>query len=232
MPLSSIFTAILAAIFSLLSPCILPILPVYFSVITGFNIQDYSLLEDDKERRKKLIKNTIIGTILFILGFSIVFILLGSIIISLSYILKQNKIILQKIASIIIFLFGIFILLQDKILFLSKEYKPLQNLKFKNGNFLSSFLLGFSLSFGWTPCVSPFLGTILFTAAVKTTALKGFILLIIYCITLMILFIVIGLIFAFSMDKFKILSKKVGLFKIISGNLLILIGILMFFNLI
>lgn len=228
MSLSSIFTAILAAIFSLLSPCILPILPVYFSTISGFSSEDYKLLKDDKERKKKLLKNTLIGTIFFILGFSIVFILLGSILIGISQTLKANRIILQKISAIIIFLFGFFILLQDKIPFFSREFRPIQNLKIKKGNILSSFLLGFSLSFGWTPCVSPFLGTVLFTASIKETALQGFMLLIIYSLTLLILFMIIGLVFAFSLEKFKLLSKKTSLLKIISGILLIIVAVFFF----
>lgn len=231
MSFSSIITAVLAAVFSFFSPCILPILPVYFSVISGLNIEDYRLLPNDRERRKKLLKNTIINTIFFIIGFSIVFILLGSIIFGISQTLKTNRLIFQKIASIIIFLFGVFILIQDKIPLLSKELKLFQNLKFKNGNIFSSFLLGLSLSFGWTPCISPFLGTILFTAATRETAAKGFLLLIIYSLTLLLLFIIVGLIFAFSMDKIKIISKKAKILKIISGILLIIAGFLMFFNL-
>jgi cytochrome c-type biogenesis protein len=230
MSLNSIFTAILAAIFSLLSPCILPILPVYFSTISGFNSEDYKLLINDKERKRKLVKNTLIGTTFFIFGFSIVFILLGSILISISQTLRTNRIVLQKVAAIIIFLFGIFILLQDKIPFLNREFKPIQNLKVKKGNIFSSFLLGFSLSFGWTPCVSPFLGTVLFTASVKETALQGFLLLVIYSLTLLVLFIIIGIVFAFSLEKFKLLSKKAGLLKTISGILLMIVAVLIYFK--
>lgn len=232
MEFSLIITAILAAIFSLLSPCILPILPVYFSVISGFDNNDYKNLKDDSEKRKKLVKNTVINTTFFIAGFSVVFIVLGSVFISFGQILRENRFILQKISSIVIFLFGIFILLQNKLAFLSKEFKPLQNLKLKSGNVFSSFLLGFSLSFGWTPCISPFLGTILFSAALKQTALKGFLLLIIYSLTMLILFIIIGLFFAFSMDKFKLFSKKAGIIKIVSAILLMIVGVLMFFRLI
>ncbi len=232
MEFGSIITAILAAIFSLLSPCILPILPVYFSVISGFDNNDYKNLKDDREKRKKLVNNTIINTTFFIAGFSIVFIVLGSVFISFGQILRENRFILQKISSIIIFLFGIFILLQNKLAFLSKEFKPLQNLKLKSGNVFSSFLLGFSLSFGWTPCISPFLGTILLSASLKQTALKGFLSLITYSLTILILFIIIGLVFAFSMDKFKLVSKKAGIIKIISAILLMIVGVLMFFRLI
>lgn len=232
MEFGSIITAILAAIFSLLSPCILPILPVYFSVISGFDNYDYKNLKDDREKRKKLVKNTVINTIFFIVGFSVVFIVLGSVLISFGQILRENRFILQKISSIVIFLFGIFILLQNKLAFLSKEFKPLQNLKLKGGNVFSSFLLGFSLSFGWTPCISPFLGTILLSAALKQTALKGFLSLIIYSLTMLFLFIIIGLAFAFSMDKFKLFSKKAGIIKIISAILLMIVGVLMFFRLI
>lgn len=232
MTLSSMITAILAAFFTLISPCILPVLPVYFSVVSGFNIDDYKILKDDKLRRIKLIKNTIIGTIFFILGFSVVFILLGTILFGISHTLKQNRFIFGKIASIIIFLSGLYILFQDKLKFIYYEFKPFANLKLIRGNIFSSFILGISLSFGWTPCISPFLGTILLSAALKQTALKGFLLLIIYSLTMLILFIIIGLIFAFSIDKFKLVSKKVDILKIISAILLIIMGVSMFFRLI
>ncbi|MFN3411460.1 MAG: cytochrome c biogenesis CcdA family protein [Exilispira sp.] len=231
MTLSLMITAILAAFFTLISPCILPILPVYFSIISGFNIDDYKTLKDDKLRRKKLIKNTIIGTFFFILGFSVIFILLGTILFGISHTLKQNRFIFEKISSIIIFLFGLYILFQDKIKFIYYEYKPFANLKIKKGNIFSSFILGLSLSFGWTPCISPFLGTILLSAASSNNALKGFFLLIIYCFTLLIFFIFIGLIFAFFTDKFKLISKKSKIIKVISGILLMITGGLIFFNL-
>ncbi len=230
MGIDSFITSFLAAFFTLFSPCILPVLPVYFSIISGFSYEDYHDIDSDKTKKRRLIANTIKGTIFFILGFSIIFILFGSILITFSQILRENRNLLKNISSIIIFLFGIFILFEDKLPIFSKEFKILKNKKFENGKIFSPFILGLSVSLGWTPCISPFLGTIILNASVKETAFKGFLMLISYCFSLLILFIIIGLIFAISIEKFKLISKKLGIIKVVSAILLMLTGILLFFN--
>ena len=230
--INSIVTSFLAAVFTLISPCIFPVLPVYFSLISGYGHEDYKNIERDKVKKIKLIKNTISASFFFILGFSIIFITFGLVFLSFSNLLRANRSLLQKISSIIIFLFGVFILLQDKFSFLSKEIKFLDRIKLVSGKKFTAFLLGLSLSLGWTPCISPFLGTIILNASIKETAVKGLIMLIFYCFSLLLFFILIGLLFIFSIEKFKLISKKVGIIKIISGFVLMIIGILLFFRII
>ncbi len=232
MDFSIILTSFLAALFTLISPCILPVLPVYFSVISGFGYNDYKNIEQDRSKKSKLIMNTLIGTFFFILGFSIVFIIFGLVFLSISNLLREYKLLLQKISSIVIFLFGIFIILQEKIFFFSKEYKLINKTKLENGSKISAFILGLSLSLGWTPCISPFLGTIILNASIKETALKGFIMLLLYSFSLLIFFIIIGFIFIFSMEKFKLISRKIGIIKYISGSILMVMGVLLFFKII
>lgn len=231
MEINSILTAIMAAIFTLLSPCILPVLPVYLSIITGFSFEDFKNLDQEKRNRVKLIKRTIFGTIFFIIGFSVIFIILASIFFTFSQTLIEYRGIIKKISGIIIVIFGFFILLQEKIKIFSREIKVFKNSRFSNNTVVAPFILGVSVSFGWTPCISPFLGSLLLIASSRETAGKGILLLLIYSLTLLLLFMIIGLIFAFSIDKFKRILRNIGIIKTISGIILILSGILLFFNL-
>ena len=158
----SIFIAFLGGLISFVSPCVLPLIPGYLSFISGVSIEEMK----DKDERSKVLKKVTINSIFFILGFSLVFILLGASSTFLGNFLLANKFsIFNRIAGAIVILFGLHLLGIFKISFLNYEKRV--HIKKKSFGLLGSFLIGFAFAFGWTPCVGPILAPILGIAATQ-----------------------------------------------------------------
>lgn len=196
---------------SFISPCVLPMLPIYISYFTG---QEY------KTKNKALINS--IG---FVLGFSIVFILLGVLASSFGSITLKYQDIIKIIFGIVIILFGLNMMETIKIPFLNKTIKP--NIKKKEFNFFSSILFGMLFSVGWTPCVGAFLGSALMMASTEGKVIKGSILLLCYSIGLGIPFIISSILIEKLKKVFSWIKENYKLINTISGIFLIIIGIVM-----
>ncbi len=215
--------AFVAGIVSFLSPCVLPLIPGYISLVSKLSFNE--LTECSAEGR---IKKVLIPSIFFVLGFSVVFVLLGA---SASYIgvfLRQNKILLLKISGVIIILFGLFSMDIIKIPQLYRERKL--NLPHRNLGLLGTFLLGFAFGFGWTPCVGPILASILLYASTTEAAGKGAALLFVYSAGLGIPFIVTGLALSTALGAFGWIKRHYGFYKFVVGGTLVVVGILMVTN--
>ena len=183
--------AIGAGFVSFLTPCVLPIIPGYISYITGKNLN-----EIEKDKNTVLIK-----TILFSLGFSLVFITLGITASAVGNILLFLSNELRIAAGIIIILFSLQLLGVLNFQFLNKE-KRIETKGYKD-NYAFPFLVGAAFAFGWTPCIGPVLGSILALSATEASVSKGILLLSFYSLGLAIPFIASG----YFMNKF-LLSKK------------------------
>ena len=213
--MSLLFLSFVAGIVSFLSPCVLPLIPGYLSFICG----------TDLEKLQKKSKYFILEkSLLFVLGFSIVFILLGaSSTLFGSFLLNKSHIFSNVIAIIIIF-FGLYLLGIIKFNFLNNEFKFYIS-KYSN-NFFFPLIVGMGFAFGWTPCIGPILGSILALASLENTLTQGIFLLITYSIGLGIPFVLAG----YYMGNFLIFSKKARKFistiQKISGLILIATGIL------
>ena len=208
--------AFLAGVFSFLSPCVLPIVPGFISYIVGKSFSD--IQNSSKQDNLKLLPLII----LFIIGFSIVFIIMGSSIDFLSdfsYDLKKE---MDIFSGILIIFLGLFFLGILKVPFLNLERKinfdRLQNLSF------FPLLIGMAFAFGWSPCIGPILGSVLAIAINDTV--NGTLLLTMYSIGLGIPFLIVGL----MMGKLIILSKNLvkfsRYFQIFTGLILLVTGIL------
>ncbi len=217
----SLVMAFFAGLLTFLSPCILPLIPAYISFITGVSIND---LVSEREEKSKMTKRIFLEMILFILGFSLVFILLGA---SASYfgksVLSHLKL-LRVIGGILVIVFGLYITGLFKISFLGYERKI--HLKMKPTNILGSFIVGIVFALGWTPCVGPVLGTILTYAATQETVREGVLLLGSYSLGLGIPFLVSGLAVNLFLRGFRKIKKYSRLISVVTGGLLILFGIL------
>lgn len=217
----SLVMAFFAGLLTFLSPCILPLIPVYISFITGVSIDD---LVSSKEEKSKMTKRIFLEMILFILGFSLVFILLG---VSASYfgksVLSHLKL-LRVIGGILVIVFGLYITGLFNISFLGYERKI--HLKMKPTNILGSFIVGIVFALGWTPCVGPVLGTILTYAATQETVREGVLLLGSYSLGLGIPFLISGLAVNLFLRGFRKIKKYSRLISVVTGGLLILFGIL------
>lgn len=217
----SLVMAFFAGLLTFLSPCILPLIPAYISFITGVSIDD---LVSSEEEKSKMTKRIFLEMILFILGFSLVFILLGA---SASYfgksVLSHLKL-LRVIGGILVIVFGLYITGLFNISFLGYERKI--HLKMKPANILGSFIVGIVFALGWTPCVGPVLGTILTYAATQETVREGVFLLGSYSLGLGIPFLVSGLAVNLFLRGFRKIKKYSRLISVVTGGLLILFGIL------
>ncbi len=215
--MTEIFVAIGAGIISFLSPCVLPLIPGYISYISGTSL--------DKLLESKTVN--IIPTILFSLGFSLVFIVFGASATYLGKILLTNSFPLRIVSGIIIIIFSLQILEFINLNFLNYEKRILTK---DNKSFLSPLIIGMAFAFGWTPCIGPILGSILVLASTTENVYSGIILLSFYSLGLAIPFILSG----YLIQKFLLFSKNIkNKMKIITktgGILLLFTGILILTN--
>jgi|TARA_Y100001970_G_C14190071_1_gene834818 cytochrome c-type biogenesis protein len=212
-----IFLAFGAGLISFLSPCVLPLIPGYISYVSGNSLNE--LIE-----RKKV---NIIPTILFTVGFSIVFIMFGAASTFLGQFLLQNSFVLRILAGVIIIIFSLHIIGIINLKFLNYEKRIQTN---NNKNIYSPVLIGAAFGFGWTPCIGPILGSILVLAATEESINKGVLLLFFYSLGLAIPFILSG----FLIQKFLIFSKNfkknINIVSKIGGSILLVTGILILTN--
>lgn len=217
----SIFVALSAGVISFLSPCILPLIPSYIAFITGISIEELSLEESLRQVRKKVIANSL----MFILGFSLVFIALGASATFLGKFLFRNIRWFEIIGGTLVILFGIHFTGIFRLRFLDREKKV--HLKKKPLGYLGTCLVGIAFGAGWTPCVGPILGSILTMAATTQNILKGIVLLAFYSIGIGVPFFLSGLIIHRFFEYFKAIRKYFKVITVAGGVLLIIVGILL-----
>lgn len=208
--------AFLGGLVSFLAPCVLPIIPGFLAYLAGA-----STTETGSKR-----KEIFINSIFFVLGFSLIFALLGVLLNTLlEGIAYDVQIWLSRIGGVMIIFFGLYLVGLIKIPFLEKEYKFGIKTKFKS-RYATSFLFGLAFAAGWTPCVGPALGVILGLAATEPGS--AFILLLTYALGLGIPFLIVG---AFTGQATEFINRHVvGLkyLNIVFGAILLGLGILIF----
>lgn len=206
---------------SFLSPCVLPLVPAYLTYMTGKSIE---IMVEDKKAHRTLILNSIA----FILGFSLVFVLLGVVATSVGRFLNLNRNIIRKISGVLIIFFGLFHTGLIPVKFLN--YEKRLNISQRNPGFLSSFLIGIGFSFGWSPCIGPILSSVYIMASQASTLFTGTALLIVYAAGLGVPFLLIAVGLKFFSKYIQKLYKHMKVVKVISGVLLIIMGLIIYFN--
>lgn len=205
----------LEGIVTFISPCLLPMLPIYISYFAG-------------GVKEKNTAKTLKNAIAFVLGFSVVFILLGALAGTLGSFLKQYQTAVNIITGLIVVIFGLHFLGVFKL----KFFKGIKNQnKTDELEFFSSMLFGIIFSIGWTPCVGAFLGSALMLASSQGETLKGVLMLICYSLGLGIPFIVSAILIDKLKGAFNFIKKHYNIINIICGVLLILVGLCMMFGL-
>ncbi len=217
----SITVAFVAGLLSFLSPCVLPMAPVYLSNLYGPEINNAGL---NKNRISIFLRS-----LSFVVGFSIIFITLGVIAGLTSFIINPNQALLNNIAGSLLIAFGVFLLVALKVPWLNYEKRLTPSLSQKTG-YLRAFLTGAVFSMAWTACVGPILGGILTLAMNSASIWQGAYLLAIYSLGLGLPFLIIGAAFNAVAPIFKRIHRYSGLFHIISGFLLIAVGLLVLTN--
>jgi cytochrome c-type biogenesis protein len=211
--------AFVAGLVSFLSPCVLPLVPGYVSLISGAGVEEL------KSQESRLLRKMMLNSVSFILGFSVVFITLGAISTEVGQLLARYKSTLAQVAGVVIILFGLHLtgLLRINALYSDKRLHNVKGGSTAGG----SFLIGFAFAFGWTPCVGPILAVILGFAAEQDSVFKGIALLAVYSMGLAVPF----LLTAFFIERFlKFYSRfraHMHAIEVASGGLLIALGILL-----
>ena len=217
---ADVFVVFMEGLLSLFSPCVLSILPVYLAILSGSSVKDLKEGEVGV-KNSPILKNTI----LFVLGISTTFFILGTSINALGQFVALNKNLLGKIGGIIIIIMGLFYAGYLNIPFLQKEKKL--SMEVQEMKPLTAYVLGFTFSFGWTPCVGPMLGSALIMASNSDSILTGNLLILVYTLGFVLPFIVIALFYdrLFEhLDKLKLHMDKI---QKIGGALLIIVGLVM-----
>jgi cytochrome c-type biogenesis protein len=222
MPQVSLLAAFMAGFLSFLSPCVLPLIPAYISFVVGISAHE---LENKEKASGKDFTKTVVNCLLFVAGFSCVFIILGASATVLGSFLLGKKKLLGQIAGVIIILFGLHLTHIWRIKRL--DYEKRIHLKDKPAGTIGSLFVGMAFAFGWTPCIGPILASILTYAATQENIRYGILLLAAYSLGLGIPFIITGLSINSFFLWFNRIKKHLGLLEKASGVLLILIGILM-----
>ena len=214
--------AFLAGLVSFLSPCVLPLVPGYVSLISGVGVEEL------KGQEVSLLRKVMLNSIAFIIGFSIVFITLGAISTEVGQVAARYKSLLAQVAGVVIILFGLHLtgILRIKALYADKR---LHNVK-GGSTAWGAFVIGFAFAFGWTPCVGPILAVILGFAAAQDSITKGILLLTIYSLGLAVPFLLTSLGIERFLNFYGRFRRHMHAIEIASGGLLIALGILLVFG--
>jgi cytochrome c-type biogenesis protein len=217
----SLLIVFAAGLLSFLSPCVLPLIPGYIAFVSGLSIDD---MTEHRSKGKKM-ASAILSSVMFVLGFSAVFVALGASATWLGSFLVQRLPLLISIAGVVIILFG----LQQIGLFKFGFMQATKQIDLPAGKLglFKAPLLGAAFGFGWTPCVGPILAAILTYAATMDTVGKGVMLLIVYSAGLAIPFLLTTVAMNGFFKLFSKIKKHLNLIQKISGAILVLLGILM-----
>ena len=217
----NILIVFIEGILSIFSPCILPILPVYLSMLANSTISD---MNEERFKSSILIRNTVF----FVLGISTTFFILGASISTLSSFIATNKNIIMIIGGIIILIMGLFYLGIIKSELLSREKRL--NIKYKTMSPFSAFVLGFAFSFGWTPCIGPILASVLVMASTSDSILVSNILIAVYTLGFIVPFLVVAIFYSKVGKHLNNIKKYMNVIKKISGVFIIIAGLIMLIN--
>ena len=215
--------AFVAGLLSFFSPCVLPLIPAYFTFITGFSIEELTEKYNSEIRKK-----VFFSTFLFVLGFSLVFILMGASASYLGGLMYTYKKLIRIIGGLLIIILGIH--LTGLIRIPGLDFEKRMTLEKKPLHFLGTLIIGMAFGAGWSPCIGPLLGSILIIAGSQETVLQGIILLGIYSAGLAIPFIIISIFINFLLIFIKKASKVLKYVNVAAGVILIVVGLVLVSN--
>lgn len=221
MPNVTVVAALVAGMLSFLSPCVLPLVPPYLVYLTGASLERFA----DKEAAPQVRRETMVAALLFVLGFTTVFVALGASASAVGALLRAYSYVLGKVAGLAIILMGLHFLGVTRMAFLMHERRLAVE---KPVGLWGAYLMGLAFAFGWTPCIGPILGAILAIAGSEGTVARGAGLLAIYSLGLGVPFIIA----AFAAEAFAAFlasfRARLHMVEKAMGALLVLAGIAFF----
>lgn len=216
--------AFIAGLLSFLSPCVFPLIPSYVMYITGMSYADMLAEHPSHIIRQK----SILHSLCFICGFTLVFVLLGASATYIGSFLHEHAALIRKIGGILLVLLGIHVTGIVPLRFLLGEKRV--SIKHKPAGYIGSFLVGIAFAAGWTPCIGPILAGILAVAATEEKVYQGILLLLVYSLGLGVPFFLSALAMHRFMALFNRFKKYIRVCEVITGILLMVVGMLIYSN--
>jgi cytochrome c-type biogenesis protein len=225
------FLAFAAGLLSVLSPCVLPLMPGYLSLISGISVEEMRQGSNDLLMRRRVMR----ACFGFIIGFSAIFVLLGVGAVAAGQIVRSWEVHIlgvgigvAQIAGVVIILFGVHMMGVLPIRALYRDTRI--QFRMNRHSFLSAFLVGAGFALGWSPCIGPILATILTLAGSEETVLQGVVLLLIYSAGLAVPFLIAGWSIEYFFEAFQRVKHHFRKLEIGSGLVLVIVGFLLVTN--
>ncbi len=217
--------AFLAGVLGFFSPCVVPLIPGYISFVSGISLPEMELME-----RRQHAGRVLLATVVFVLGFSVIFTALGASASVAGAFVLTNRLLLSRIGGVIVILLGLTMLGIIKIPALVRE-RRLQITR-RPRSMLGAFPIGMAFGFAWTPCVGPVLGAILTLAATTQRAADGAVLLFAYSLGLGIPFLAAALLLTTTFERMRSLGRYARIIETASGVFLVVMGAALLFDLV
>ena len=211
--------AFVAGLISFLSPCVLPLVPGYVSLISGAGVDEL------KSAHGQLMRRVMVNSVGFILGFIVVFVTLGAISTGIGQLAAQYKHTLSIVAGVVVIIFGLHLTGIFQIKWLLQDAR-LHSVK-GSSTPIGAFVIGFAFAFGWTPCLGPILSAILVIASQEDKVVRGILLLAVYSLGLAVPFLMTSLLMERFLKFYSRFRSHMHALEIASGGLMIALGILL-----
>ncbi|MEK6775925.1 MAG: cytochrome c biogenesis protein CcdA [bacterium] len=216
--------AFLGGLLSFISPCVLPLVPAYISYISGVSVEQLA----GEENPSSLLPGVLASSLFFVAGFSLVFTLLGASATLIGHMITGHMGLMRKISGLALMVLGLHTMGIFRISFLN--YEKRFHVRTKRISYLQAFVIGVVFAFGWTPCIGPILAGILAMAGTQESIKTGILLLLVYAMGLGIPFILAGVATGWSLSLINRFRKHFKAVEVVSGMLLITIGVMIFMN--
>lgn len=226
MDLSLVIPSFIAGLLTFLAPCTLPLVPGYLGFISGASIRDIQ----DPSKSKTIKRKIFINGLLYVAGFSLVFIALGTLFGLAGSALAQYRVWLSRAGGVMVIFFGLYMMHIFKLKFfdfLNREKKFNFASSLVPGEPTSSFFFGMTFAAGWTPCVGPILGTVLLLASTSGKIIEGAFLLLVFSLGLAVPFLLIALGIGHAAQHIKKITKYLNIISFVGGSFLVFLGILL-----
>ncbi len=221
----NLVVAFAAGVLGFFSPCVVPLIPGYVSFVSGVSLWEMQLAE-----RRQHLGRVLLTTIVFILGFSVIFTGLGASASFFGAFVLGNRQLLSRVGGVIIIVLGLILLGVIKIPGLARERRV--QVERRRGGVLGAFPIGMAFGFAWTPCVGPVLGSILTLAATTQRAADGAVLLFAYSLGLGIPFLATAVLLTTTFEALRSLSRYARVIETVSGVFLVVMGAALVFDLV
>lgn len=218
---SALTIAFIGGLVSFISPCVIPLLPAYLSFLTG--------LTPEELQRKGSVSKILVPSLLFVAGFTVVFVALGATASVLGAFMRSYQRVFMIAGGVLVIVFGLFMTGLIKVPWMYGEHR-MDLSKAKSFGRFSGFFMGMAFAAGWTPCIGPILGSILTLASTTNSANQGIILLLIYSLGLAVPFLLVALLFGFFAPYLGFISRYSVIINRVAGVILIVVGILIATN--